>query len=563
MIRYTLSLLLFIIIFSTTNAQQLNSRELDSLYYCVIKVRRPDLLKYIPQTFTSDLVHKKSATGLFNAVKVNLRFFNEERRSILQSILDRPITDTNFVSPDNYFRIHFNKSGYYVPTYDVQIFAEALDSVYNFEVNYFGYPPPPSDNGEGGDNRYDIYITNTGGDIYGYTVPENEISPGSQKYTAYTVINNDFTGFYTTGIDAARVTAAHEFAHAIHVGNYINRFFEGDEFFYELSATAMEHFVFATIKDYLQYLPAYFSNTQHSFGTNGTIVEFALGIWNIYLADEFGFGIIKREWELMPQMRALKAIETSILETGSSFRKEFGLFGKWLFFTNYRAISGKYFEDAEYYPIVNPLTTIIINTFPKTVNVNALPVTENFIKFINPENGDTLYTDISNSDVENGIENINSVYPSTFSLSNIPMNDFKKLTDNYYSKLIVGIPQLWNETDILNGMVIREDTTLNPITQLSLSYAYPDPFRYNYYSINVINIPVKAAVYSQVELNVYSTSMELIYNKNLQVTFGKNNEEVITWNLDELGKKLPSGVYIYITGSGEEKIIGKLVIYNQ
>jgi hypothetical protein len=133
----------------------------------------------------------------------------------------------------------------------VQLFAAALESVYDFEVNHFGYPPPPSDNGEGGDNKYDIYIINTGRDTYGYTVLENEISPGSKRYTAYTVINDDFNGFYTSGIDAARVTAAHEFVHAIHIGNYINRFFEGDEFFYELSATAMEHFVFATIKDYL------------------------------------------------------------------------------------------------------------------------------------------------------------------------------------------------------------------------------------------------------------------------------------------------------------------------
>jgi hypothetical protein len=434
--------------------------------------------------------------------------------------------------------------------------------VYDFEVNFFGYPPPPSDNGAGGDNRYDIYITNTGGDIYGYTVPENEISPGSKTYTAYTVINSDFSGFYTSGIDAARVTAAHEFAHAIHIGNYINRFFEGDEFFYELSATAMEHFVFATIKDYLQYLPAYFNNTQHSFGTNGTIEEFALGIWNIYMADEFGFGIIKRQWELMPQMRALKAIENSILEKGSSFRKEFSLFGKWIFYTNYRSISGKYFEDAIHYPVVHPLTTIIMDAFPKTVNVNTFPVSENFLKFINPENGDTLYTDISNSDVESGIENTHNMYPFAFSLSNTPINNFKKLTDTYYTKLDVGIPQLWNETDILNGIVIREDTSLNPVTQLSLNYAYPDPFRYNHYSTNVINIPVKAAVYSNVELNVYSTSMDLIFSKNLQVTFGKDNAMVINWNLDDLGKKLPSGVYIYITGTGNEKTIGKLVIFN-
>ncbi len=38
--------------------------------------------------------------------------------------------------------------------------AIAADSAYNFEVNYLGYPPPPPDNGVGGDDKYDIYIEN-------------------------------------------------------------------------------------------------------------------------------------------------------------------------------------------------------------------------------------------------------------------------------------------------------------------------------------------------------------------------------------------------------------------
>ncbi len=505
---------------------------------------------------------KKSATGLFNAVKLHLGLFSEQQRSILQPILDRPAADTSFISPGNFFRIHYNISGYFTPKYDLQLFAEALDSVYSFEINYFGYPPPPSDNGAGGDNRYDVYITNTGGETYGYTVPETEINPGTQRYTAFTVINNDFSSFFTRGIDAARVTAAHEFAHAIHIGNYINRFFQGDEFFYELSATAMEHFVFPTIKDYLQYLPVYFQNPQNSFGVNGTIQEFALGIWNIYLADKFGFRIIRREWELMPQLRALKAIENSLLEEGSSFRKEFALFGKWLFYTNYRTISGKYFEDASYYPLVRPMTALILDSYPKTVNVSSFPVAENFIEFINPVNGDTLFSIISNSDVESGIENPGADYSFGFSLANSPGGDFEKLTDMYYTRLEVKITPMWNETEILNNEVIKEDTTLIPVNHNSSDYSYPNPFKYGRYAENIIFIPVKSRIFSNANLSIYSSSMDLIFNKQLPVTFGKGNNTVVIWNLDETGRKLPSGVYIYVTKGEKEKTIGKLVIFN-
>ncbi len=341
------SFLVLIVFQSFIGAQQLDSNQLDSLYYSILRIRRPDLLKNEFQKSAIDTSHIKSATGLFIAVKMNLDQFPKQQRSVLQSLLDRPVTDTSFVSPGGFFRIHYDTAAGISPTYSMQLFAEALDSVYNYEVKFIGFPPPPSDNGIGGDDKYDIYVSNIG-DVYGYTVPETEITTGSSTYTAYTVINNDFTGFYTTGINAARVTAAHEFDHAINIGNYINRYFSGDEFFYELSATAMEHFVFNSIKDYLQYLPTYFNDTPSSIATNSTIEEFALGIWNIYQKDRFGFDIIKYEWELMPQMRAMDAINNAIQKFGSSLGTELSNFAVWMYFTNYRAINGQYFEDASF-----------------------------------------------------------------------------------------------------------------------------------------------------------------------------------------------------------------------
>ena len=401
-------ILLSLIIYFTVNAQQLSSSKLDSLYYSVIKIKRPDLLRNKIPIVSAVTPHIKSATSLFNAVRMQLQFFNSQQRSILQSILDRPVMDTSFVSPGGFFRIHYDTAGADTPTYSMTLLAAALDSVYNFEVNYIGFPPPPPDSGAGGDDRYDIYVTNIG-DVYGYTVPETEIIPGSGRYTAYTEINNDFTGFYTTGIDAARVTAAHEFDHAINIGNYINRYFSGDEFFYELSATAMEHFVFSTIKDYLQYLPAYFDDTQNSIAVNGTIEEFALGIWNIYQKDRFGYGIIKKEWELMPQMVAMDAINNAIQQYGSSLGAELNNFGVWMYFTNYRTIPGKYFEDAAYYPLVIPVSTLNFNS-GSSLQLSTGPASNSFITIANQASADTLVTIITNSDVPDAIDNTDSLY---------------------------------------------------------------------------------------------------------------------------------------------------------
>ena len=142
-------------------------------------------------------------------------------------------------------------------------------------------------------HKYDIYIQNIPG-FYGYTQPENKI--GTSSWSSFMVIDNDFgTGYYTHGIDAARVTIAHEFHHAIQIGNYapINSnepFRESDTFFYEITSTAFEEFVFDDVNDYYAYMPSYFQNPEKSMPLND---GYNLAIWNIYLQNNFGFDILE------------------------------------------------------------------------------------------------------------------------------------------------------------------------------------------------------------------------------------------------------------------------------
>ena len=71
----------------------------------------------------------------------------------------------------------------------------------------------------------------------------------------------DIAIFLTKGINAARVTVAHEFHHAIQLGNYSYR--DSDLFFYELTSTSMEEFVFNSVNDYYNYLTDYFYFPQY------------------------------------------------------------------------------------------------------------------------------------------------------------------------------------------------------------------------------------------------------------------------------------------------------------
>ncbi|MEW5843799.1 MAG: MXAN_6640 family putative metalloprotease, partial [Bacteroidota bacterium] len=332
------------LIFFLIPALSLFSQNLDSLFNDFLRIE--GLPHYVKgQVVTSVAAPIKCGFGTISDVKLNFNNFKPEQQKFIASVLQRPATDTSFITQSGKFRIHFFKKGNDAPLFDLFELAKAADSSYNFEVNIMGFPPPPKDGNAGGDDKYDIYIQNLAGGLYGYTETDQQITDST--YTAFTVIDNDFgTGYYTHGIDAARVTIAHEFHHAIQVGNYIFRM--TDQFYYELTSTSMEEFVYDSINDYYNYLGYYFSSPNKAFSSND---GYDLAIWNIFLKDRFGFGIIKRAWELMPAERALQAVAGSIQDAGSNFKIEFNTFGLWTYFTGSRSVTGKYFKEASSYPL--------------------------------------------------------------------------------------------------------------------------------------------------------------------------------------------------------------------
>lgn len=567
-------------------AQSLSSSQLDSLYNLFINRRTTNVKNAHAGIQSVSTEHIKCGFGIASLIRTNFSRFTTTQQAMLKTLYDRPSSDTSFVTPGGFFRVHFTKADTpdYIPdnirktvTTSGQMkllqkeyldsVAIALDSAYNFEVNYLGYPPPPSDNGAGGDNLYDIYISPDLGSEYGETDPEDEVISGSNRYTTYMMLNYNFKGFYTNGISAARVTTAHEFHHSIQAGNYILRY-DLDEFFYELTSTSMEHFVYPEIRDYLQYLTTYFYNTQHSLGYNGTLQEYALAIWNFYLKDLFGYGIIKRQWELMPQMRALQAIANSIADYNTSFGEQFNKFGIWTYYTNYRTKPGSYFEDASYYPVVQPTAVLQMKDSTISINSTSVPVSNNFITFTRKDTlvstkdslsskVDTLVTIITNIDIDNGISNTTAELPFDFTLYDYQQNGSTKLADNYYEAFTADKPAFWITSAILNTKVI--DSTIYIVQ--NLDYAFPSPF--NYKNNAFLYIPAQPDTYGDTFLNIYNVAMKLVYSTNQNV-INYLGHKVLRWNgLDNQNKKLSTGVYIYVTKSNNEIKKGKLVILNE
>ncbi len=556
--------IIFLISAAAVFAQEYSRSGLDSLYNTYIGLREGKTVNQAVAQGVHNQVQEaqgKCGFGLVNIIRMNLNLFSPDQQTRLKKILQRPATDTSIVSPKGYFRIHFYKPGGSnpPPAYDVNQFAIAADSSYDYEVGYLGYPPPPGDSVIDGENKYDIYIDNLGS-LYGQTNFDTEIVSGSKRYYSYMEVDDDFAGFNTTGINGARVTVAHEFHHGIQIGNYIYR--DSDIFFYELTSTAMETFVYPSIPDYFQYLPSYFSHSSLGFsGQSG----YNLAIWDIYLKMNYGYGIIKREWELMPAQNALSAINSSLVEKNSSFAKAFQDFGLWTYYTNYRAQNGKYFPQASAYPLINPISSVAFNPPSKVVQVNTKPATNNFVMFTNSANGDTLVTQISNVDYLTGISNPGNTESFTFSLFSDLTSGTIKILDKYSANLSVSRSSDWLSSTFLNNELVSSDTTVPPPVLAESRFAYPDPFVYsrNYKSGSLIFVPVSAGNTGSAVLNVYSSSMNLVYS-SVRGVFNNSGHPVVSWTgRKNNNEKLASGVYIYVTKAGDNVIKGKLVIFNE
>jgi len=547
------TVILLFIGFSESTAQI----NIDSLLNEYSKVRGN---KIIPESVIKDSSNIKKC-GFSTVIPLFLQRhkMTEYQLKRYKEYTTRPVNQKSIVSQSGFFRIHFDTSGANVPSYDVVKLSEALDSAYLVEVTEFGFNPTPSDNGEGGDNKYDVYIENIGG-YYGYTQPENEISPGSNKYSSYMSINCNFAGFYTTGLNAAKVTAAHEFHHAIQMGGYVLKESNGDYedlFFYELTSTSMEEFVFDYINDYYGYMKSYFTNPDMALQNQS---GYNLALWNIFLKKRFGKDLFVKQWNHFISKRALMAIELSLNSYNSSFYDEFKEFSTWLYFTNYRAISGKYFEEAQFFPVtLKPMVTSQFGYPSSLLKINAKPTSINYLRFINKNSGrnDTLAILITNSDIDKGTISPNLSLPFEYELSAKTGDGFYTIMDGfYYGKLSAQQLLYFSNREVVNDVLID---SIN-IIKKELDYVYPSPFKYSLH--NSINISLKGNESGIADVFIYDVGMNCVFNQRTTIK-NKFGLKTIEWNgFSNKNEKLGSGVYIYVVKTSLETIKGKLVIVN-
>jgi hypothetical protein len=547
------------------------SQNLDSLYTKLLELKPKENTKGLTvQSIKNRPI--KCGFGIAAEIKQHFNEYSFEQQQTITEILSRPSLQTSIVSPSGFFRIHFDTTGRNIPSYiseedvyyNVSQLAEAFDSSYNFEINILGYPPPPQDYMNGGDNKFDIYVENMGGGNYALTTTDSSLGDG--KYTSYIQIDNSFSqneGYYTYGIEAAKATAAHEFHHTIQMGNYLLNL--EDRYYYELTSSAMEEAVFDEVNDYYFSMPSFFNYTERSFIKHD---GYDLAIWNIYLREKFGGKapnqgdkIIKRSWELMAKPndnRAIVAVAKALSEFGYSFKEVFREFSIWIYFTNNHTKKNAYFEEAENYP---PLKINYKYNFTAPQQILTIkkiePISIRYIRFLDDSQGlpDTIISIISDSDAIKAATNPDNYNQVEYTLANSSFEGANKINDYYYDKMD-GI----SLQNISGANIVNNELAEKNIKREEIEYAYPQPYTYD--SNSLIFIPTSSDISGEAELNIYSSDMNLIYSNTHRIIL--SDKISVSWNaLDNNGNRLTSGVYIYVTKANDEVKKGKIVIFNK
>ena len=208
-----------------------------------------------------------------------------------------------------------------VPDY-VERFAEYFETAWDELIDRYGLNKPPSDGSE-----YDVYIRH----LVAYGVTTTDLATGISYIEVNTKYDWAPSNMDPEGkeIGAMKVTAAHEFMHAIQ-GAYDPR----EEIWWkEATAVWSEDYVYSYVNDYLQYvnewlrypdLPLTVVNDWHEYGD----VIFAK-----FLSEKKNTGIIKDIWEEMVNTDGITAIDNVLRK--NKYRTDFETVFKEFVIANY------------------------------------------------------------------------------------------------------------------------------------------------------------------------------------------------------------------------------------
>jgi hypothetical protein len=252
----------------------------------------------------------------------------------VNTITGRPVPDGSGCSTfltwqataTTHFCIHYETIGSDAadPAWVTQT-GTTLEEVYAKEIGSMHYRAPLAD----ADGLYDVFLGEIGDQgYYGFCTTDDD----TYKSSAWCMLDNDFSPaeFGAPAINSLRVTAAHEFFHAIQFAYNAGQ----NLWFMEGTAVWMEDEVYPSINDYLQYLK-YSAITYPSVSIDNNDFPWHYGavlFWK-YLAESMrNKDVIRQVWgygDSAYGRNALGAVKTMIAAHGLNFGRVFAKFAAW------------------------------------------------------------------------------------------------------------------------------------------------------------------------------------------------------------------------------------------
>lgn len=251
---------------------------------------------------------ERCRTHLYRSLKRDFPQLEPATQKTLGKFVGRPpLASERICSPQGgHFNIHYAASGSDAPDPTdgnsngvpdwVETVAGVFEYVYDVEVNKMGYAAPPG-------TKYDVYLRDlTGEGAYGLTSSDGVPASPATSVGSYIEIDRAFShpmftvnGRYTP-LQMLRITAAHEFHHAIQFG--YNYYF--DIWFGEVTSTWVEDEIYDSVNQLYSYLNSYFSvaSTLALNGPAGGNSEYGRWIFNRYLTEAQGSRtVVRAMWE--------------------------------------------------------------------------------------------------------------------------------------------------------------------------------------------------------------------------------------------------------------------------
>jgi hypothetical protein len=472
----------------------------------------------------------------------------------------------------NGFRVHFDTVGLdaasLLDTSGTRIGGTArayVDSVFSMlahvvavEIDFLHYLPPVSDGTLGGGPEYDIYIEDLG-NMYGETVPDEAVEEGGRSSSCIT-IDNDFSfvrPVANRGMGGLRVTLAHEFHHALQIGNYA--YWIQDSYFYEITSTWMEEVVYPDVNDYYNYLKAswgQFRNPDRPFNYNDSYIPYSRGIWGQFIEKRYGANVMREAWENISLARPHIAMDQALRAHGTDFAEAFAEWSLWNYFTGSRARPATYYIDGADYPeMIQSAIDFTGSTYDQPGSLRSTASSYWLVQ----RGLDTMTVIVSNADFSGLSAATNVLVPYTLRLRSTRVDEsYRKTPIGIYSKLDAADQSKWSSWYAVGDSA---NPGVDPST-FSSKRPFPLPFRP---AVNArVYIPIDDPDKQSGSLYIFSASNDLVRSVSDFTSSLHLGRQMFSWDgrMDD-GNLASTGVYIFVIELPSGKLTGKIAMVRE